>query len=407
MGKLTVATVKNAKPGRHGDGAGLYLIVKPTGAKSWMLRVVQVGAKRRDVGLGSVNLGAKIPTEPTEIPILHRKSLTLAEAREKAAILRQAALAGLNPRMVRDAERQTVPTFKVAAEAAHAALSAGWAPKTREAFLASLAEHAYPFLGEMRVDHIEAAHLRNALEPIWLAKPEMARKVRQRINATLNFARSKGWRATEAPGKSVTIGLPKQPSGGNFAAMPYAEVPAFVAELGSKFPTAGRRALLLQILTAARPGEVRHAKWGQFDLAKREWHRPAEMMKAGKPHTVTLSTAAIDLMMKLGAEGQRPDALVVPGARGRPLSDMTLSKLMRDAKLPYTVHAFRSAFRDWAAEQMPHVPEAVAEAALAHVVPDKVVRAYLRTNFLEMRRELLEAWGHYVTGTSAAAEQAA
>jgi integrase len=401
MGKLTALSIKNAKPGRHTDGAGLYLIVKPTGAKSWVLRV-QVDRLRRDVGLGAVDFAPRSvakPEEVVDIPILHRKILTLAEAREKAGILRAAAKAGLDPVVERDRERRSIPTFRKAAKEAHEALKDGWKEKGAQTFIGSLENHAFDKLGDLRVDKITAADISAALAPIWTTKPDMARKVRQRIGTVLNFAHGKGWRTTEAPGRSVTVGLPRQPKGSNFKAMPYADVPAFVAALKSEPETSGRLALLFQIYTAARPGEVRGAKWGQIDFDKREWVRPAELMKGvdATAHTVTLNDAAIELLKQVkGDDEPKPDKLVFAGLRGGMLSDMTMNKVLRSAKLPYDAHAFRSSFRDWAAEKMPDIPDPVAEAALAHIVPDKVVRAYKRTTFLEMRRKLLDAWGEYV-----------
>jgi integrase len=180
--------------------------------------------------------------------------------------------------------------------------------------------------------------------------------------------------------------------------MPYAEVPAFVADLRGRAPSTGRQALLFLIYTAARPGEVRGARWGQIDLAKRDWNRPSELMKGvdAPPHTVTLNAAAIALLEAVkGDRTPKPDELIFGGLRGAMMSDMTMAKVLRTAGLPYDAHAFRSSFRDWAAEKMPEIPDPVAEAALAHAVPDKVVRAYKRTTFVEMRRTLLERWGDY------------
>nr|WP_269141494.1 site-specific integrase [Sphingomonas sp. IC-56] len=183
--------------------------------------------------------------------------------------------------------------------------------------------------------------------------------------------------------------------------MPYADVPAFVAKIAAEFPTSGRQALLFLIYTAARPGEVRGARWSQIDLDGGDWNRPAALMKGADapPHTVTLSNAAIELLRRWKGERQpEPDDLIFTGQRRSMLSDMTMNKVLRTAKLPYDAHGFRSSFRDWAAEKMPEIPDPVAEAALAHIVPDKVVRAYKRTNFIEMRRKLLDAWGSYVCG---------
>jgi integrase len=382
MGKLTALGVKSAKAGRHGDGAGLYLLVKPSGAKSWMLRVQRDG-KRRDVGLGSI------------------AALNLSEAREKAATLRKHALNGRDPIAERDRDRRPVATFREATMAAHDALKAGWVEKNAAAFLTSLEAHAYPTLGNLRVDTIEAGHIRDMLAPIWTKKPEVARKVRMRVGQVLNFAHSKGWRPTETPGKSVTVGLPKQPSGKNFKAMPYPDVPTFVAEMGSKSGTAGRFGLVFQILTAARPGEVRAARWDQIDFDKREWTKPADIMKSGVAHTVALNQPAISVLLQWREHHPgKADGLIFSGKAGSMMSDMTMSKVLRDAGHPFDPHGFRSSFRDWAAEQMSHIPDPVAEAALAHLVPDKVIRAYKRTKFVELRRELLDAWGAFVAAAS-------
>lgn len=379
MAKLTALAVKNAKPGRHGDGAGLYLLVKPSGAKSWLLRV-QKGGKRRDIGLGSL------------------AALSLAEAREKAAALRKHALNGRDPIAERDRDNRPTPTFREAAKETHEALKSGWVAKNAAAFLTSLETYAYPRLGNLKVDTIDASHILSVLTPIWTAKPELARKLRMRIGQVLNYSYSKGWRAAEAPHRAVSVGLPRQPKGRNFAAMPYADVPAFVADLQSASPTSGRRALLFLIFTAARPGEVRFAKWGQIDLVKRDWNRPAEMMKEREAHIITLNAPAIALLEEIrGDRTPKPDELIFSAPRGKPLSDMTLRKVLRDAGLKFDAHGFRSSFRDWAAEKMHSLPDSVAEAALAHAVPEKVIRAYRRTKFLEMRRKLLGAWGSYVT----------
>jgi len=211
MGSLTAIGVRNAKPGRHG-GSGLYLLVKSSGSRSWLLRVQRDG-KRRDIGLGSI------------------AALNLAEAREKAAELRKHVLNGRDPIAERDRDRWPIRTFKEATKAAHKELKSGWAPKHAAAFLSSLEEHAFGPLGNRGVDTIDAAVIRDMLAPIWTRIPSMARKVRQRIGTVLNYAQSKGWRANEAPSKAVTLGLARQASGSNFSAMPYAEVPSLVADL--------------------------------------------------------------------------------------------------------------------------------------------------------------------------------
>lgn len=384
MGRLTAVAVKNAGPGRHGDGGGLYLIVKSSGAKSWMLRV-QFCGQRRDIGLGSVAV------------------VGLAEARERAAELRKHALNGRDPITERDRDKRPIPTFREAIERTHAALKGGWSSKNAASFLTSLRANAVPKLGNMRVDSIEASDIIDALAPIWLIKPQLARKVRIRIAQTLNYSHARGWRRTEAPSRSVSLALPKQPMGRNFKAMPYADVPRFFAELRASPPTVGRLALLFQILTAARPGEVRAARWGQFDLGRGLWERPAAMMKMARPHSVTLSAHACELLRELESNvDHESDAVVFPGRAERPMSDMTLKKVLSDAGYAFDPHGFRSSFRDWAAEQRPDIPDPVAEAALAHIVPEAVVRAYKRTEFVDLRRQLLDAWSAYVWGAEAA-----
>lgn len=401
MGKLTAKFVEKAKPGRHGDGAGLYLFVKPTGARTWVLRV-QVGGQRRDIGLGSVELAplSERSRIGDDLPLEQRSSLTLAEARELSARLRNVAKAGRDPAAERRRDRSPPPTFKAATIAAHAALAPGWSKKTADAFLSSLQDHAHPLLGSKRVDLIHADDIAAALAPIWTKKPGVARKVRQRIGKVLDFAKAKRWRESEAPRQSVSTLVGKTPASGNYPAMPYYDVPAFNAGLGSSTETGGRLALMLLIATAARSGEVREARWKHINWDKREWNRPADLMKNGKAHTVTLNEQAMGVLRRAAAysNNENGEALIFPNRKGEPLSDMTISKVMRDAKVPFVPHGFRSSFRDWAAEKMPHVPDPVAEAALAHTVPDAVVRAYKRTQFLELRRQLLNEWGRYIAG---------
>ena len=396
MGRLTTVGVRNAKPGRHSDGDGLYLLVKASGSRTWLLRV-QVDGKRRDIGLGSVDLATSSIDGLIEIPLLHRRRLSLAEARVKCAALRKAAEAGLDPVLERYRDRRGIPTFEEVAEQTHAALKGQWAPRQQDAFLTSLRQHAFPKIGNHRVDRVKVDDIQGVLRPIWEVIPDAASKVRQRIGTVLNFAHSKGWRPMEAPSKSVSINLPKRKPGGNYAAMPYAEVPAFVGMLSSSPETIGRLALLFTIHTAARSGETRNAQWSQIDFEKRLWHRPAELMKMRKPHIVTLNAAAIAILKRVESLRQANSDLLFPGAKGNALSDMTLSKILREAKLPYTVHGFRSSFRDWAAENMPHIPDPVAEVALAHSVPEKVVAAYKRTKFIAMRESLLEGWAVHCT----------
>lgn len=382
MAGLTTKGVERAKPGRHADGKGLYLLVSESRAMSWVLRV-QVGGRRRDIGLGSI------------------AALSLAEARDKASSLRKVAKQGGDPIAARDKDRIETPTFAKAVEACHAARERGWKPRHADAFLASLKLHAYPRMARLQVDSIDEDDILAVLSPLWHEKPAAARKLRQRINTVLDYAKGRQWRPTGAPRDGLRPLLSKQARAGNFAAMPHAEVPAFVADLRTKVSTMGRFALIFTILTAARSGEVRSARWSHVDLEARTWTRPASLMKGAEEHVVTLSPAAVAVLMQAAKlRTTLADCLIFPGSGGRPMSDMTLLKIVKANGRGFSVHGFRAAFRTWAAEKMPTIPEAVAEAALAHVVPDAVVRAYQRSKFLEMRRALLDAWGDHVDGRS-------
>lgn len=412
MGKLTSTKVRNAKPGMGTDGApakaiyqdgdGLFLLVKPSGARFWMLRV-QADGKRRDIGVGAVDangagrdaFGEHNPL--ADISLMRRKTLTLAEAREKAAALRKLAKAGANPVAERDKERRRVPTFAEAVVSAHGSLSSGWAKRTADAFKASLEEHACPKLGSMRVDRIGAADIITTMAAIWTEKPVMAKKVRGRILQVLAFAKARGWRTDALPdARELRTGLAKQPRGGNFAAMPFAEIPDFVADQLAKEPATSRMAMLFAILTGARTGEVRSATWDKIDLKARTWSRTADDMKTDVAHVATLNSGAIAILERMAPKELRK-GLIFPGMKaGKPLSDMSLTRILRLAKRTETIHGFRSAFRDWAAEKMPTIPAMVAEMALAHRVGTATEQAYLRSDLRDLRRSLMEAWGRYV-----------
>lgn len=380
---LKALQVSRLGPGRHSDGKGLYLLVKPSGARSWVLRV-QYKGKRRDYGLGSVDV------------------LSLQEAREKAAEGRKLAKAGVPPSSVWRAEEEVIPTFEEAARGYHKEVSKSWRNgKHGDQWLNTLEAYAFPTLGDKPVSEIDAPAIQFVLLPIWLEKAETARRVRQRIGVVLDYSHGKGWRDTEAPMRAVNklLGGIKQPKKGNFASMPWAEVPAFVAALRDAEPSVGRHALLFTILTAARSGEVRGATWGEIDEESAEWRIPPERMKKEKPHIVPLVPAALDILKEMrGLFGGKPSEPIFPGMKGKPLSDATLSKALRVAGGgAYTVHGFRSAFRDWAAEH--GFADAWAEAALAHGNPDKTVAAYKRTTFFAQRRDkLMPGWARFALG---------
>lgn len=386
MGKLTALKVKATNdPGRYTDGDGLMLDVTKSGVKSWLLRLT-VNGKRRDFGLGSL------------------KIVTLAEAREKASEYRRLIAQGIDPIADKRKSVDLLPTFREATIRVHAEHKAAWKNGKHQAqWINTLDTYAFPALGDLPVDQIEGPAIRDVLAAIWLAKPETARRVRQRIGAVLDWSYAKGYRASEAPMRSLSKGLPRQPrKDGHFAAMPYAQVPLFLARLRER-KSVGRLALEALILTAARSGEIRGATWGEVDLATGLWSVPAERMKMGRVHHVPLAPPAIDAFRRAEAFRAPCTDLVFPGQNlKRQLSDMTLLKVMRDLETGVTVHGFRSAFRDWVAEETIY-PGEVAEAALAHANSNKVEAAYRRTDFLEKRRALMRDWADFCTSAVTAA----
>jgi integrase len=378
MGKLSAVQVRNLKePGRYSDGEGLILQLYGPGRGSWLLRIQSKG-RRHDIGLGSLN------------------EIGLAEAREAARHLRKEAKSGVNIIVERKKEREEVPTFKTAAELVHDEHKAGWKNgKHQQQWMNTLESYAFPKIGKMLVSDVEGPAIRDVLAPIWLTKPETARRVRQRIGAVLDWAYAKGYRASEAPIRSIAKGLPRQPKKrGHFEAMPYEEVPDFIAELRSRV-SIGRLALEFLIMTAARSGEVRGCSWSEFDLKKGLWTIPAERMKAGKTHVVPLSASALDALARVRLFRSSASDFVFQGQNPKKtISDMTLLKIMRDRDSGVTIHGFRSSFRDWAAENS-DMPGEVAEAALAHTVPNRVEAAYRRTNYLEKRKVLMTQWSDF------------
>ncbi len=379
--------MRSAKPGRHADGNGLYLEVDPSGARRWLLRLVIQG-KRRDIGLGSASL------------------VSLAEAREQAVAMRKLARAGGDPLAERRREQRVVPNFESAARTCHAEHKDSWKNgKHADQWLTTLEAHVFPMIGTMTVDRIGTPEVRDCLLPIWLDKPETARRVRQRIGTVLDWAAAKGFREGENPVRSVTKGLPKQKDQAeHFAALPYAEVPAFLARLRDSKKTSPMVKLLFEfvVLTAVRSGEARGARWNEFDLDAKLWTIPAERMKAGKPHVVPLAPRALAVLEEVAKlrTSDDPAALLFPGERsGKPLSDMTLTMLLRRMEVQATAHGFRSSFRDWCAEAT-NFPREVAEAALAHALESKVEAAYRRSDLLEKRRKLMEAWAGYCEGAA-------
>lgn len=382
MGKLTVKSVQALGPGRHHDGDCLLLEVRKTGSRSWLARVRHNG-KRRDIGLGSASV------------------ISLAKARERCREVRLAIAEGRDPLTLWKPSPPMARFFnEVALEFIEQREISG---KSRQQAISRLEKYAFPSLGKLQVQSVDADNIAEALRPIWTTKPETAVRTRDLILRTLRFARPDGALLETTLARAITDRLPAQPRNKNFAAMPYTQVPEFIAKLTEK-KTMGSLALQTVILTATRSGETRGATWREIDFKAGVWTVPAERMKMKRPHRVPLSPDAIAVLKAARAMPKadlKADSLVFPGATGKPLSDMTLTKILRDMKEPFTVHGMRSSFRDWAAEQM-SMPGEIAEAALAHAVPNAVEAAYRRTTFFDKRREVMEAWGSFCDGSGGA-----
>ncbi len=380
MGRLTSAKVESlSKPGRYGDGGTLFLYVAATGSKSWIQRIT-IDGKRHDIGLGGFPL------------------VSLREARDKAFENRRLARSGGNPLAAKRKAR--VPTFREAAEKTFEANRPRWRnAKVAKSWMQQLERHAFPILGNKPVDRIGREDVLRVLTPIWTSKPEVARKLRQRIRLILRWAEAHGYVEHNVAGEGISGALPPMPAvKEHYRALPYHEVPDALAKVeASRTSLAVKLCFRFLVLTAARSGESRGATWDEIDKEAREWRIPAERMKGNAEHRVPLSGAALVLLDQ--ARPLRDDSGLVfpsPTRRGKRLSDMTLPKLLRVTGLAgrATVHGFRSSFRDWCAET--NKPRDIAEAALAHTVGG-VEGAYFRSDLFERRRALMERWASYVT----------
>lgn len=380
---LKARQVDTLGPGRHSDGDRLYLDVSETGARTWVFRFTWQG-KPRETGC---------------------EAKTLAEARAKANFYRQQLKAGVNPI---DAKREAkmqgqALTFRDAMEKVIAAKSPGWrGARHADEWRSTLENHASRLM-KLPVDSIDVQHVLGVLAPAWQRSPDVGARVRERIEAILNWAGAHGHRDSERSNPArwrdhLEHVLPKRPANRkHHAALPYDDVPDFVAALRAEDSTVAA-ATEFVILTAVRSGEAIGATWAEINFDKALWTIPGERMKAGREHVVPLSPRALEIL-----EYQRSVATgewVFPGRWRGSLSEASLRRSLRRRGVAGTVHGFRSAFRDWAGDEA-NFPREVAEAALAHAVGDKAEQAYRRGSALEKRRELMNAWASYIDRASA------
>jgi integrase len=388
LNRLTARTVATAKtPGLHADGGGLYLRVARGGAKSWVLRFM-IARKAREMGLGGLS------------------KVTLAEARRIAAEHRLQLANKVDPIARRDAahsvqmlEDAQSMTFNDCAKAYVKAHEAGWRnAKHRQQWTNTLTTYASPVFGSMAVAAVNVGLVMKALEPIWIVKPETAGRVRGRIETVLDWAKVRGFRDGENPARwrgHLSILLPSRSkirAVKHHAALHYAEIGNFMADLRTREGSAAA-ALEFLILTAARTGEVIGARKSEVDFAARMWTVPAVRMKGEREHRVPLNKDALAILNRV--MHQNGDFLF-PGIQiGQGLSNMALLKVLeRMGRGGLTAHGFRATFKTWASERT-NFPRELVEAALAHVLGDKVEAAYQRGDLLDKRRLLMSAWGEF------------
>jgi integrase len=366
LSAVFVRTVANA--GRYGDGNGLYLIVDPSGAKRWVLRTVVMG-KRRDIGLGGLSV------------------VTLAEAREEATRLRKIARQNGDPLAERRKARRVVPTFEQAAREVHKTHSASWKnAKHSQQWINTLTDYVFPIFGNTRIDQVDTPEVLRSLSPIWLKKPETARRVRQRIKTVFDWAKAAGFRSGDNPVEGMSRVLPKQTNTqAHHAALPYAEIPTFIRGLRNTDASEEvRLAFEFLILTATRTNEVINATWDEIDLKEKTWTIAATRMKTKREHRIPLSKRCIEILRKIQKFSNDSLFVFSNSLTGKTFSNMVFLMLLRRMKLDITTHGFRSSFRDWASERT-NIPRDVCESALAHSLRDKTEAAYKRTDLFDKR----------------------
>lgn len=384
IGKLTVRQVETLPDGFHSDGGNLYLRVKG-GSRAWVFRFKDKG-RVREIGLG-----------PTHI----RK---LKEARGLAEVMRKSQADGLDPGDILSKPVEPITmTFEECAQNLVEAKRAGWKNvKHAQQWINTLRDYAFPVIGSKAPGDVSLADVKTILLPIWASKTETATRLRQRIEAVLDYAAvhdlCDGTR-NPARWKGVLNKVLPEPAKvttkEHHAAAPYIDVPRIMSALRDKSHISAH-CLRFTILTAARSGEARGATWDEIDLDARVWTIPASRMKAARPHRVPLSDAALNILIGMQAWKMENSPKVFPGARGGLLSDVAMNKTLHSVAPEVTVHGFRSSFRDWGAEQT-SFPAAVLEQALAHTNPNKVEAAYQRSDLFELRWKLMQTWAEFAT----------
>ena len=327
--------------------------------------------------------------------------MTLAEARDAALANRKVARAGGDPRTKR---HSSVPTFERAAAKVFAMHRPTWTDRHAGQWMATLRTYAFPGIGRKRVDRIASVDVMGVLLPIWNEKHQTAKRVRQRISTVMRWAIAQGYRVDNPAGDAIGAALPKPPRvQKHYKALPYAEVAGAIAtERRSDARASVKLGFEFLVLTACRSGEVRGARWEEIDLEGAEWTISAKRMKGRREHRVPLSARAREVLAEAKAHAPHSE-WVFPSARGLKLKNFDFSGLLKTLGIAAVPHGFRSSFRDWAAERT-DAPHPVMEAALAHVVRNKVEAAYARSDLFERRRVLMDQWAEYLAGRGPSTE---